>query len=269
MGGAPNIVTLAAGVQFEPGAAGSFLRLVKRLGRVPDVNSTYRDFIKQLSMFRAWEDWVAGRGPKPAHSRAIHPDESKHCQGLAWDSDDWTTPGFNDVAAEYGFIRTAANDPTERHHYEYQWWNDQHRNDPTPASIEEALRVNETKEIEAMEAYVTVPSGAVVHLFPGGRHVFASQQEYETYGREVQFIRDRGGLDMAPIPALSNVVGVSWATFERLRDNFGVPDDDAFGGGTIDVEALAKDLATRMGFDPSAVRAAVRAELASLTLKAG
>lgn len=136
---------------------------------------------------------------------------------------------------------------------------------PVPAS---AVGADVPKEDE-MEAYVIAPNGAVVHLFSGGRHVFGSQQEYETYGQEVQFIRDRGGLEMAPVPALSNVVKVTWATFERLRKNFGVPDDGAFQGETIDVDKLAKDLAARMGYDITAVRAAVRAELASLTLKAG
>lgn len=133
MGGTPTIVTLGPGIQFEPGAAASFSRLVKRLGRVPDVNRTYADYGTQLRMYNAWQAWVTGRGPKPNHSRALHPDESMHCRGLAWDSDDWATPGFTGLAAEYGFIRTAASDPTELHHFEYQWWRDEHRNDPTTA----------------------------------------------------------------------------------------------------------------------------------------
>lgn len=125
------------------------------------------------------------------------------------------------------------------------------------------------KEDEIMEAYVAVPSGAVVHLFPGGRHVFGSKQEYEAYRGDVNFIRARDGLSMATVPPLESVVGVNWAQFERLRRNFGVPDDGAFQGATIDVEQLAKDLAARMGYDVASVRAAVRAELATLTLKAG
>lgn len=133
MGGAPAIITLRPGVQFTAPAGASFRRLEADLGRHVDVNSTYRDWDTQMGMHLAWEAWVAGRGPKPWHSRAVHPKYSIHCQGNALDSDDWTTSGFVALAAEHGWIRTAASDPTERHHFEYQWWRDQHRNDPVPA----------------------------------------------------------------------------------------------------------------------------------------
>lgn len=133
MGGAPAIVTVRPGVQFVPPAADSFRRLEARLGRRADVNRTYADWDTQLKMYNAWQAYVTGRGPKPNHSRALHPSKSAHCAGLAWDSDDWRTPGFISLAAEYGFIRTAANDPTEQHHFEYQWWRDSHRNEPVPS----------------------------------------------------------------------------------------------------------------------------------------
>lgn len=130
MGGAPTIVWLRPDVGYAPEAAASMSRLEARLGRPHDCNSSYRDWNVQYSMWRAWEDWVSGRGPRPPHSRAIHPDASMHCKGLADDSDDWMTPGYIELAAEYGWIRTAASDPTERHHFEYQSWRDQHRNEP-------------------------------------------------------------------------------------------------------------------------------------------
>lgn len=131
-----TIETIRPGVQFTPRAARSFRRFEHRLGRRADVNSTYRDRDKQMQMYRAWQAWVNGTGPKPWHSRAVHPKYSIHCQGNALDSDDWTTPGFVALAAEHGWIRTAASDPTERHHFEYQSWRDQHINDPAPTSTD-------------------------------------------------------------------------------------------------------------------------------------
>lgn len=135
MGGAPVVETVRPGVQLVSAAADSFRRLEARVGRPIDVNSTYRDWNTQLSMYNAWMRYVnSGYKPayKPNHSRALHPDYSKHCQGLALDSDDWASPGFINLAREYGWVRTAANDPTEQHHFEYQWWEDTHRNDPVP-----------------------------------------------------------------------------------------------------------------------------------------
>lgn len=135
MGGAPVIVWLREGVGYAPDAAASMRRLERALGREHDCNSSYRDYAEQKRMFDAWTRYVnSGYDPryKPNHSRALNPDDSMHCRGLADDSDDWTTPGYIELAAERGWIRTAANDPTERHHFEYQWWNDQHRNDPDP-----------------------------------------------------------------------------------------------------------------------------------------
>jgi hypothetical protein len=137
MGGAPVIEWIRPGVGYDPDAAASMRRLEAALGRPHDCNSSYRDYLEQLAMWEAWEAWEAGRGPKPPHSRAIHPDVSMHCRGLADDTDDWTTPGYIALAAEHGWIRTAAHDPTERHHFEYQPHRDQHRNDPTPADPEE------------------------------------------------------------------------------------------------------------------------------------
>lgn len=126
----PSIEWIRPGVGFTSAAAASFRRAEADWGRLIDSNSTHRDYAKQLSMWRAWQAYVAGTGPHPGHSRALHPDKSKHCLGEALDSDDWATPGFIAFMEERGWIRTAANDPTERHHFEYQWWRDQHRNRP-------------------------------------------------------------------------------------------------------------------------------------------
>lgn len=136
---APVIEWVRPGVGFTPAAAASFRRAEAswraKTGRAHiDCNSSYRDYGLQLSMYQAWTAWAEGRGPKPNHSRAIHPDHSKHSQGLGLDSDDWTVPGFIAHMADHGWIRTAANDPTERHHFEYQEWRDNHRNRPAGAA---------------------------------------------------------------------------------------------------------------------------------------
>jgi hypothetical protein len=144
---APTIVWLRDGVGFVAPAAAAWARLEARLGRRAGVNSTYRDYNLQLSMWRAWLAYQAGTGPYPGHSRALHPDESMHCAGLAVDTNEWTTPGFIDLAAEYGFIRTAANDPTERHHFEYQSWMDRHKNEPANTGSSESF--NEEDEMNS------------------------------------------------------------------------------------------------------------------------
>jgi hypothetical protein len=155
---APTVVTIRPGVTLAPDAGASFRRLEHAWGARVDVNSTYRDWNTQLAMYDAWQAYVTGRGPKPNHSRAIHPKYSKHCQGLATDTDDWRAPGFIALAAEHGWIRTAAADPTERHHFEYQWWRDQHRFDPAPADLPAAHDepADEPEEEEDMDYKPTV-----------------------------------------------------------------------------------------------------------------
>lgn len=147
--GGPVIEQIRPGVSFTPAAAASFRRAeaswVAKTGRLIDCNSTTRDYGLQLSMWQAWTAWAEGRGPKPNHSRALHPDESAHTRGEGLDSDDWTTPGFIEHMAEHGWIRTAANDPTERHHFEYQSWRDQRRNDPVPEEDDMGLTPEQDK----------------------------------------------------------------------------------------------------------------------------
>lgn len=129
---APVIEWVRDGVGFTPDAAASFRRAEAKWGRIP-CNSTYRDWGLQLSMWQAWEAWTQGRGPKPNHSRAVHPDQSRHTSGIALDTNLWTVAGFIAFMADHGWIRTAAWDSTEQHHFEYQWWRDNHRNEPAPA----------------------------------------------------------------------------------------------------------------------------------------
>jgi hypothetical protein len=132
MGGAPSITWVRAGVGFEPAAAASFRRAEASWGSPIGVNSSYREYLKQLSMWAAYQDYIAGRGPYPGHGFALHPDASMHCRGLAFDSDDWTRPGFVEHMAEHGWIRTALH-IEEWWHFDRQPWRDKHINDPAPA----------------------------------------------------------------------------------------------------------------------------------------
>lgn len=134
MGGAPTIVWIRKGVGYAPAAAASMLRLEAALGRPHISNSSYRDWDEQQKMHDDFQRWIKGQGPYPDHSYALPPDKSKHCQGLADDSPEWTSRSYIDLAADHGWIRTAAGDPTERHHFEYQEWRDNHKNDPTPGA---------------------------------------------------------------------------------------------------------------------------------------
>lgn len=137
--GGPVIETIRPGVQFTPEAAAAFRRAEAQvraeLGRNIDVNSTYRDYNLQLSMWRAWQAYAAGRGPHPGHSKALHPDDplAFHTKGLALDSDDWTNGRVVQILAEHGFIRNRLYVPNENHHFEYLRDRDQHRYDPAPA----------------------------------------------------------------------------------------------------------------------------------------
>lgn len=182
MGGAPVIVWIRPGVGFAPDAAASFRRAEADLGRDIRCNSTYRDWDLQLRMYYAWEAYAAGRGPYPGHSRAIHPKNSRHTTGLGLDSPEWVSTSFVAFMAERGWIRTAASDPTERHHFEYQWWRDKHRNRPAPSGAgssttkpaapavpqEEtemiAVRITGTVDGQAVEHFAVLGPKVIRHL---------------------------------------------------------------------------------------------------------
>lgn len=119
------IETVRPGVQFVPDAAAAFRRAEAQvrdeLGRDIDTNSTLRTRAKQLGMYNAWEAYVAGRGPYPGHSKALHPDDplAFHTKGTALDSDDWVNARIVAILAENGFIRNRLYIPGENHHFEY------------------------------------------------------------------------------------------------------------------------------------------------------
>ncbi|MEV8134287.1 hypothetical protein [Microbacterium aurantiacum] len=145
---APVIVRIRPGVEFTPAAAASWRRAEAAWGQQIPTNSTYRDYDLQMSMWLAWQRYLAG-GPKPNHSRPLHPDESMHCKGLAADTDMWSVKGFIPFMEARGWIRTAAWDPTEQHHFEYQWWRDLYYG--MPAGVErEEVTMSLTPEQEAL-----------------------------------------------------------------------------------------------------------------------
>lgn len=131
-----SVVTIRPGVQFIAPAARAFHRaeaqVIHEFGREIDVNSTYRDWGLQLSMWQAWTAWTEGRGPKPNHSQAAHPKYSRHTQGAALDSDDWVNPRIVEILTEHGFIRNQLHVPNEQHHFEWLADHDQHIDDPAP-----------------------------------------------------------------------------------------------------------------------------------------
>lgn len=225
MGGTPVIETVRPGVQFTPAAAASFRRLEARLGRRADVNRTYADYATQMRMYLAWQAWVSGRGPKPNHSRALHPDESVHCRGEAWDSDDWRTPGFIPLAAEYGWIRTAANDPTEQHHFEYKWQHDQHRNDPVPTGAVPAPAP--PKEDDDMLMIDLTGLGPGSHKIAVGNGVLKHFVSTDPYNKVMQVSRindDWQPLTAAELPALLHAYGCDLRIWDYRDGNFVVLD---------------------------------------------
>lgn len=155
---APIIHWIRPGVGYAPEAAASMLRVEAELGRPHQSNSSYRDYNKQLGMYRAWNAYAAGRGPKPPHSRAIHPDFSKHCQGLADDSNEWIDLDYRAILANHGWIRTAASDLTERHHFEYQSWRDNHRHDGVPStSTQTPPTIPEENDMDKLLLLISIP----------------------------------------------------------------------------------------------------------------
>lgn len=117
------IETVRPGVQFVPDAAAAFRRaeaqVQEEFGRNIGVNSTYRSWDQQMSMYDAWNAYVGGWGPYPGHSKAIHPMYSRHTGGTALDSSDWGNARIRQILADNGFIRNQLHVPNEEHHFEY------------------------------------------------------------------------------------------------------------------------------------------------------
>lgn len=194
MGGAPTIVWLRPGVGYTAPAAASMRRLERAIGREHDSNSSYRDYDEQMRMYNAWQRYVnSGYNPryKPNHSRAIHPDDSEHCAGIADDSDDWTDPAYVEEAAEHGWIRTAAWDPTEQHHFTYQWWKDQHRNDPEPEE-DDMYTDDDRKRDERVASFINKLDPIVMNGEPG---VDLSRARLDQAITAILDIRDRYIID--------------------------------------------------------------------------
>lgn len=115
---APTLVTIRPGVSFTPEAAASWLRMEKKVGRRISTNSTYRDWDAQ---YKLWLHWVqTGKPP-----RALHPDNSMHCKGLAADTNEVT---LLKSLRDYGWRQTA---PDEDWHFEYKRNEDKHYGEPT------------------------------------------------------------------------------------------------------------------------------------------
>lgn len=144
------IVTIRPGVQFEASAAAAFRRLEAAwfvlTGELVSTNSTYRSWAQQMRMHLAWQAYVAGRGPHPGHSKAVHPSESFHVSGTAFDSDLWRNHRFVALAAEHGFIRNRLHVPNEQHHFEYLRDRDQHLGQAAGGDAQPLPAFEETEE---------------------------------------------------------------------------------------------------------------------------
>ncbi|QWY84605.1 endolysin [Microbacterium phage Footloose] len=154
------IETVRPGVQFTAEAAAAFRRaeaqVRREFGRAIDVNSTWRNWDIQLSMYNAWQSFIKGRGPYPGHSKALHPADplAFHTKGTALDSDDWVNPRIVAILAENGFIRNRLYVANENHHFEYI--RDRDKNYGAPAgggSSRPAATSDDQEEDEVMGYY--------------------------------------------------------------------------------------------------------------------
>lgn len=210
------IETVRPGVQFVPDAAAAFRRADAQVraefGRGIDVNSTYRSWADQMVMFINWGRYVAGTGPYPGHSKAVHPSESFHVAGIALDSDDWRIPRIVAILAENGFIRNRLHVPNENHHFEWLRNRDQKYGRPIPGSAAPAPTV--PKEDDDMQS-ISINGNL--------------------YGVATQFITHYGTLLQAKVTrevtsatdelhdlnkAYGNRAGEAWA---ELLDGLGIP----------------------------------------------
>lgn len=112
-----DLVTIRPGTTFSSAAAASWRRMEAAVGYAIGTNSTYRDYDEQLTAYQNYQ-----RDPRN-YPRALHPDYSFHCKGLAADT--------NNVSllrslSSHGWRQTAAD---EDWHFEYQAWLDAHRHE--------------------------------------------------------------------------------------------------------------------------------------------
>lgn len=120
----PFIVTIRPGVAFAPAAAASWRRMEKAVGRLIDVNSSYRNYAQQLAAYNAYQAYVNGTGPWAPY--ALHPDRSMHCKGLAVDTDDQS---IVKAMPSHGWRQTALG-IGEPWHFDYFATLDKHQGEP-------------------------------------------------------------------------------------------------------------------------------------------
>lgn len=202
----PTIVWIRDGVGFTPAAAASFRRAEADLRRRIDVNSSYRNYQVQLDMWRAWNRYRdSGFRPAlhPGHSRAIHPDLSIHCRGCAVDSDDWGRPGFNSFMAGHGWIRTAAGDPTEQHHFEYQSWRDSRAGEGPPPEKKRTTLIVEPEEddMNPRQIHCVDPRGKVIRalLVPGTGYFVKWTENGATFANGIARNMDTGSSTLVTV----------------------------------------------------------------------
>ena len=166
------IETVRPGVQFIPDAAAAFRRadaqVREEFGRGIDVNSTFRSWSDQMLMFVNWGRYVAGKGPHPGHSKAVHPSESFHVQGVALDSDDWRIPRIVEILAENGFIRNRLHVPGENHHFEWLRNRDKNYGKPIPGTAANTTPTFEEDDMLALK----IQFGSGTHLAALGLGTF-------------------------------------------------------------------------------------------------
>jgi hypothetical protein len=190
------VETVRPGVQFIPEAAAAFRRADAQVriefGRGIDVNSTYRTWADQMLMFENWNRYVAGKGPHPGHSKAVHPSESFHVQGVALDSDDWRIPRIVQILAANGFIRNRLHVKGEDHHFEWLRNRDQNYGKPATAGGSTASGEDDMYDDNARNAlYAHVSTEArpvklyewgtgLIAMGPGGAYWPIPSQAYAT-----------------------------------------------------------------------------------------
>lgn len=231
------IETIRPGVQFVPDAAAAFRRADAQVraefGRGIDVNSTYRSWADQMVMFVNWGRYVAGKGPYPGHSKAVHPSESYHVAGVALDSDDWRIPRIVAILAENGFIRNRLHVPNENHHFEWLRNRDQNFGKPIGGSAASTSSVPEEDD-----DMLTIKWGD--HIFT----VDKSYLKHETNGKQAAVMgwlfnrNDRMakgstlvGVDNDAVNALQKTLSIPWYAFELVMSGRGYNIDGTRGDG--------------------------------------
>jgi hypothetical protein len=88
------------------------------LGRPVDINRAYADWDTQWVLYQKYLAYMQGRGPWAA--RALHPNKSWHCKGMAVDTDDGPEYGGPLTRAtwrEYGWLFEVADEPWHGQYY--------------------------------------------------------------------------------------------------------------------------------------------------------